>query len=105
MYIFTSWQMHLSVSEGLCMWKNKSAKKDADTLNVGLCFCFYFYFLVLQSGEKKKTWKKQHRNNCYYDSAEETQPQSSTLFHKGFSQLKTKKNSLWKTFVLNIIGH
>lgn len=65
---------------------------------------FVFIFQSCSQGEKK-TWKKQHINNCFYDSAEETQPQSSTLFHKGFSQLKTPKTSLWKTFVLNIIGH
>lgn len=66
-------------------------------------FVFVFIFFSSAVRGKKKTWKKQQINNCYYDSAEETQPQNITLFHKGFSQLKTPKNSLWKTFVLNII--
>lgn len=64
--------------------KKQSAKKDADTSNVGLLLLLF----SPSAASEKKNLKKQHIKNCYYDSAEETQPQSSTLFHNGFSQLK-----------------
>lgn len=66
--------------------KKQSAKKDADTSNIGLLL-FLLLFSPSAVSEKKNP-EKQHIKNCYYDSAEETQPQSSTLFHNCFSRLK-----------------